>query len=110
MTVVLLVYSVLATWWAARASRKAKQAADALHLTLQSMDDEADKNATAGVEAEKKRAAAAVAAVVVVGERCHLCAGRGYITYERKMTHEEAPCPRCLGSGLQNKRHGLLWT
>lgn len=37
----------------------------------------------------------------VIGEKCHLCDGSGYIVDERNgMIHEER-CPWCLGTGRE---------
>lgn len=112
LTAVLFIYSIVATWVAARQTKKAQELARFTVDSDNPSNDDASllisARATTTTDSAAGGAAAFSSATQTEGpisaDACPICHGRGTITWDRFDVNEGAICPRCLGTGAAKKR------
>lgn len=102
----LIVYSIFATWWAAKQTKRAQTLASMSQMSIQSADFAENLPMVSGDVADAVGAAQQFEAANL-GDPCPLCRGRGTINWEGLKVHKGEPCPRCLGSGFS--RRSFIW-
>lgn len=105
LTFGLLVYSILATWWAAKQTKRAQTLASMSQMSIQSADFAENLPMVSGDVVDAVSAAQQFECNLA--DPCPLCRGRGTINWEGLKVHKGEPCPRCLGSGFS--RRSFLW-
>ena len=107
LTAALFVYSVVATWFAARQTKELAKITD----SIATVDEDGATSPTFLASSTEASAAPPVSPsqssssqVNPAADACPICYGRGTITWDRFDVHEGMVCPRCLGTGAAKKR------
>ena len=112
VTAVLFIYSVVATWFAARQTKELARVTDGGEIspsqaTASTTQSYLASTSGASIDVENGNVSSTESQQMLT-DACPLCHGRGTITWDRFETNESALCPRCLGSGATKKRSSFF--
>ena len=107
LTVGLFIYSLLATWWAAKQTKRV-QTLQSMSMSQSSMQSADFADNLPMISGDVPQASIEQFVACNLPDACPLCQGRGAINWEGLKVHKGEPCPRCLGSGFSSRR-GFIW-